>query len=144
MTAPCVLLIDDDAAIAEMMTSVLTEDGYTVVSAARPQDAVRLLVMHGPDGFRLIISDALGPWSADPFIWLDELHQHAVAPVVVSSAHPESLFTGWRARGFAGFLAKPFDIDALTTLVGSLCGAPRARPWHQGATISPSNTVEIV
>lgn len=118
------LIIDDDAAIADMVATSLADDGYAVEATTSTQDALDRLAAHGPDGYCGVISDSFCRPPADPFIWLAELRTRTTAPVIVSSGYPERRFSAWQERGFAAFLAKPFDLDALTALVTSRCGPP--------------------
>lgn len=118
------LVIDDDAAITNMVATALADDGYAVEAVTSTQDALDRLAVHGPDGYCVVISDSFSRPPADPFIWLAELRTRTTAPVIVFSGYPEGLFNAWQARGFAAFLAKPCDIETLTALVSAHCGAP--------------------
>ncbi len=118
MTRRPLLLVEDDAAIAEVVVEVLAEEGYAVQTAGSPAAARRLLALR-PDGYALVLSDSFVQPPADPFTWLEEVRGHTAAPVVIFSAHAESLFTGWQDRGFAGLLPKPFDLDTLLALVAA-------------------------
>lgn len=92
-------------------------------AATSSRDALARFAAHGPDGYCAVISDSFSRPPADPFIGLAELRARTTAPVIVSSGYAEGRFSGWQARGFAAFLAKPFDIEALTALVAACCGA---------------------
>jgi len=74
--APCVLVVDDDAEIAAMMTAALEEEGYTVATAsggaavplaAETQPAMVLLdlMMPGVDGFEVLRSLRAEPSTRD-------------------------------------------------------------------------------
>lgn len=55
-----VLLVEDDAAVCNLVHAVLTSHGYTVVCPDRPQDAERVFEQHG-GRFDLLLSDVVMP-----------------------------------------------------------------------------------
>jgi two-component system, cell cycle sensor histidine kinase and response regulator CckA len=55
-----VFLVEDDAAVCDLIRAVLTSHGYTVVCPARPQDAEQVFEKHGED-FDLLLSDVVMP-----------------------------------------------------------------------------------
>jgi CheY-like chemotaxis protein len=64
MTAPrgqeSILLVEDEAAILDMATMILTEQGYTVLSANTPAEAIRLANEHVGE-ICLLITDVIMP-----------------------------------------------------------------------------------
>jgi DNA-binding NtrC family response regulator len=119
------LLVEDDAAIAQVVVDLLADEGFAVQTAGSAAEAQRLLALR-PEGYALVLSDSFVQPPADPFTRLEEVRSHTTAPVVIVSAHAASLFTGWQDRGFAGLLPKPFDLDTLLDLVAALL--PLAQP----------------
>jgi signal transduction histidine kinase len=81
--APAILVVDDDSGIRDVVSFVLSDEGYTVVQAANGEIALSLIRERPPD---LILSDAMMPemdgfdlcrqvranpdWSHIPFIFL--------------------------------------------------------------------------
>ena len=129
-----ILLVEDEPAIATLVQEALREAGHRVVVAPTLDDALTALT-----GVRyaLILADTAGDdrvVCGDPWATLDELRRAAgSAPVVIFTAHQPSLFANWPARGFAGFIAKPFDLDDLMAQVadylrGQAPGRPTRRP----------------
>ena len=55
-----VLLVEDDAAVCDLIRAVLSSHGYTVVCPTRPQDAEQVFERHGGD-FDLLLSDVVMP-----------------------------------------------------------------------------------
>jgi len=129
-----ILLVEDEPSIAALVQEALREAGHRVIVAPTPDDALTALT-----GVRyaLILADTAATetvTSGDPWVSLDQVRRAAgPTPVVIFTAHQPSLFAAWRERGFAGFIAKPFDLDDLVAQVtgylgGQASGVPPARP----------------
>jgi len=122
-TRDTVLVVDDDPAIVALVRDVLRDDGLRVVAVT---DAEAALAALSAIRFALVLCDTLGASS-------DDVESHAGAiraragdtPVVLFSAHNPQSFDHFRARGFAGLIPKPFDIDDLTTVVRRTIGGQR-------------------
>lgn len=107
----CVLVIDDDPAILEVIQIVLEDEGYTVCTddgmqpahyVGHPFDLVLLDIwMRGIDGRTIArqLKDAQHP-----------------AKVILMSAHSDAAQTV-QETDVDGFIAKPFELDELVTLV---------------------------
>jgi two-component system response regulator GlrR len=120
-----ILVVDDEPTILELVGEALTEDGFRVTLAA---DLVGALDALDRERFDLVLADALAGSAADFTLdeWpaLDTLRDRAApARVVVFSAHPARHFAAASERGFAGFVAKPFDLDTLVASLNSYLAA---------------------
>ena len=115
-----ILVIDDDYAMIELLTSLLSDEGYVVRAAP-----------DGPSGL-LALSEAtpgmvLLDWMM-PFMRGDEVLRriresaNATVPVVVLSANADGRTL--LAQGADAFLAKPFDLDELLDCVAHYIPAP--------------------
>ncbi|MCA1599405.1 MAG: response regulator, partial [Chloroflexi bacterium] len=51
-----VLLVENDATIAELFVTILRDEGYAVERAATPRTTLALLAEHGPGAFDLVLS----------------------------------------------------------------------------------------
>ena len=60
MKSSLILLVDDEAAILEIGTFILTQQGYTVLTAASPAKALVLSQEH-PGSIDLLITDIIMP-----------------------------------------------------------------------------------
>jgi FixJ family two-component response regulator len=110
---PVVAVVDDDPRLLESIEDLLESAGY----AARSYPSAGALLLGGLAELDLLITD-IGMPGMDGF----ELRE------VVRAARPELpvfMITGRheiadqdRARGVAGFFAKPFDADVLLATVG--------------------------
>jgi len=117
-----ILVVEDDADIAEAMVAILEGEGYAVVHASDGEEALRVL----RDGLRpsLIVLDLLMPrmdglqfrrvQQSDPNI--------SRVPVVVVSG-VAYMVNEIRSMGVARWFQKPVDVDALLGAVSDLCAA---------------------
>jgi two-component system OmpR family response regulator len=114
MPAICrVLVIEDDAAVGDVVATVLADEGYGVRTASNGRMALSLLSAWPPD---LLVLDLCMP---DMDGWTFRLAQResgfANLPVLVLTAAqvPE----GYHAALDAPVLKKPFDLEDLLTSV---------------------------
>jgi len=115
-----VLIVDNDAALRDLLTHILTEEGYTVEAAVHGIDALKKLDKFHP---RLIILDLALP-AMDGWEFLKVYHEMPglTAPVLAVPAHPVKDMP----QGISGFLPKPFDIMELLRRVQALTSARTA------------------
>ena len=113
-----ILLIDDDQRNIFALSAVLKTRGYTVLSAANIRDAYTIL--EGPAEVHIILMDMMMPdmdgYEAIPLIKNDT--RFASIPVIAVTAQA---MPGDREKSIAagadGYVAKPVDIDLLTTMI---------------------------
>jgi CheY-like chemotaxis protein len=107
---PTVLIVDDEPAIVDLLSQLLEDEGYRVVSAGDGMAALETAQKRRPD---LVIADVMMP-RMDGFTLVDRLAdgEHPV-PVILMSAAVES-----RRQGVP-FIAKPFDLGELLELVNA-------------------------
>ena len=127
---PTVLVIDDEYPILELLSEALGEEGFHIAVAGNLQAALTLL---DRQHFDLVLADSLASFDAAGLnIWgaLERiLERAALSSVIIFSAHPARYFADLRERGFAGYVAKPFDLDILAaTLRGFLTPASGSFP----------------
>jgi DNA-binding NtrC family response regulator len=116
--AATLLIIDPDNAVQDDLRATFAADGHRTIAARSLAEGLTAL-----DAFRidLILVDgasvpAPGDWGA-----LTRLHNAAgPIPIVILSASGAVPFAGYRARGFAGLVAKPGDTDDLSTAIAPL------------------------
>jgi CheY-like chemotaxis protein len=119
--APCVLIVEDDTDVREMMDLLLTSIGYRTVTAPNGAIALERLRQDRPC---MVLLDLMMPvmtgWEfrerqlADP--------QLASIPVLCMSAvyQPEEVKTQLRVK----CLAKPLDFGRLIDEITTTCGRP--------------------
>ncbi|HCI82158.1 MAG TPA: hypothetical protein DHW02_20995 [Ktedonobacter sp.] len=115
-----VLLVEDDPDLRYLMGEVLTDYGYTIISASDGVEGLRLFHQHDTQ-IALIISDMMTPQMSGR-----ELREH------VLQSNPDTRFlfmSGYSADQFRAdfvpgkdmhFLQKPFDLDELAKHVREL------------------------
>ncbi|MGI8586168.1 MAG: response regulator [Chloroflexia bacterium] len=115
-----ILVIDDDEAGREFVISLLTEEGYTVRSAADAYQALDALDAEPPS---LLVLDLMMP-GVSGVEFLSRLRLEPLwegVPVILTSAHP-------RLREIAqdlnvqSALTKPFDITSLMEQITRIIG----------------------
>jgi CheY-like chemotaxis protein len=108
-----ILVVDNDAAIRQMVGSIIELEGYRVVTADNGAAALREIARARPG---LILLDMRMP-EMDGWEFARALRAHpARIPVVVMTAGRDP--DQWaREIGAVDFLAKPFDIDELVSKV---------------------------
>ena len=108
-----VLVVDDDTSILDTVTSILTGEGYDVVSAATGEEALAAVARKQP---RLILLDMRMP-IMDGWAVARALREQGInVPIVVMTA-AESAKRWADEVGAEGYLAKPFGLDDLLATV---------------------------
>jgi len=112
-----VLVVDDDADIREIVTTVLEEDGYHVDTASNGAEGLRVANEHQPDAIILDLTmpvmdgwQFLDAWRARP--------PERRAPVLVLSALRD--WARAMRHGAKAYLSNPFDIETLEATLASV------------------------
>ncbi len=125
MTRPLVLVVDDDPDILEAICDILEAEGYDVARARHGEEALTRVEARRP---ALILLDLMMP-VMDGVAFAQALRLRPTVsdvPIVVISAdgNPQRA----AAVGATGYLAKPFDIEALLAQVAGIARAGAAAP----------------
>ena len=126
-----VLVVEDEFGIMELLDSVLTDEGYRVLTAANGKEGLELLARERP---QLVISDLMMP-VMDGAAMLDAMAADPTSrgiPVVMISSLPETDVAG-RCSGYVTFVRKPFRLFALLEVVDRLLG--QAMSKHLDASV---------
>jgi CheY-like chemotaxis protein len=121
----CVLLIDDDETIRELVSEVLGDEGYGVVAVADAEAGLEAARRSPP---RVVLLDTqASAATADPFVTAYRQGPGPHAPIYLFSATTDAAEVAQRI-GLDGVFAKPFDIESLVDLATRHgCGAtPRS------------------
>lgn len=101
-----VLVIDDDPSVLDLLNSVLSKDGFNVVTASSGEQGIRLAHEKKPDTIILdVIMPGFGGW--DVLIQLREDPNTSAIPVIMTSMEDEKAAT--LANGVPFFIRKPID-----------------------------------
>lgn len=131
-TGQTLLIVDDDAAIRQMLTEILGEEGYVIKAASNGKEALELLdKMPLPSAMvlDLMMPDMRG----------DEFLEKARIRFGRTKLPPVLFLTGSRQGEAAAntveaddFLPKPFDSESLIEHVQHLIGKRASTPprWH--------------
>ena len=116
-----VLIVEDEAPLADLLAALLSEEGYRVVTARDGREGLARLAAERPD---LVLSDIMMPrldgiglcqqMQADP--------AYQAIPLVFMSAAPRALLAD-ECR-YAAFVAKPFDLDQVLDTVTRVLAGP--------------------
>jgi type IV pilus assembly protein PilB len=116
--SPYILVIDDDPAVLDIVTHMLSKRGYTVDTAC---DGIDALMKLGNCTYDLIISDIMMP-NLDGFKMLEMFKLKGVAvPVMFMTAlsDPESELKGFEL-GAVDFIRKPFELGIMAQRIARL------------------------
>lgn len=110
-----ILVVDDEFAIALLLSTVLEDEGYRVFTAANGRQALQRLAENRPD---LVISDLMMPLmdGASMARAIRDDPASAGIPIVMMSGLPEAAVRE-RFDGYQGYLRKPFVDTRLIRLV---------------------------
>jgi CheY-like chemotaxis protein len=110
---PRVVVADDEIHILDLLTSILEDQGYTVISASNGESAYRAVLEHHP---ALVMSDVMMPELRGDELCrrLKQSPTTAAIPVVLVTSLPKTNFDYDCADAF---IAKPFDIVHVEAVV---------------------------
>lgn len=122
----CVLLVEDEPMIREVMAESLQDAGYEVMEVENGDLAVELM-RQPPRVFSILVTDFHMPGKTDGSEVAARVR--AVIPsiaVVIASGRPEVLQSRWQQDHGYKLLKKPYLPSHLVTIVQSMIGPPVA------------------
>ena len=122
----CILVVEDEGDIREMIVDVLRDEGFQIVEAASADAAIELL---GLSSLSLLVTDISLPGHLDGIdLALAARKMRPEIPVVFISGRPAKLVDAARVlKDHAAFLQKPFTFRALIEDIERL--ATREATW---------------
>jgi DNA-binding response OmpR family regulator len=108
-----VLIVEDDASIAALLQQLLRDEGFDVVVAPNGQRALAEAEQATPD---VVLLDLFLPVMDGPEFYREFRKRGYLSHVIVMSASDHGTETA-RALGVTSFLAKPFELDAVTEVI---------------------------
>lgn len=128
-----ILVVDDDAALRDLLTRYLSENGYAVTALADGEEMAQYLAQHSPE---LVILDLMLP-GEDGFSLARRLRSNSAIPIIMLSARGEDIdrIIGLEI-GADDYLAKPFNPRELLARIRAVLRRQRAtQPQAADATI---------
>jgi CheY-like chemotaxis protein len=121
-----ILLVDDEFGIVDILSELLEEEGYRVLTAANGQQGLERVAEVRPD---LVILDVMMP-VLDGMGMLSKLRSDRTyrdLEVIVMSAAPPPKGEQELLSNVSGFLRKPFDLQDLLKMVRLLLDSDEPR-----------------
>lgn len=128
-----ILVVDDESIVVDLLKEMLTNSGYSVVTAGNGREGLKRALDFTPD---VIIADVLMP-EMDGFIFYKELklnQRTSKIPVIILTVRGKMEDT-FRMLGVNGFIVKPYDTANLLSEIEKLVSMSNN---VSGATVSPN------
>jgi DNA-binding NtrC family response regulator len=117
-----ILLVDDDAAIVNVLSQTLKELGYRVTGYTSSRKALQAFTEQ-PSAFDLLITDQVMPDLTGLQLAQAVMTVRADLPILLISGYVETrIVVELRERRMHAFLAKPHGVEELKTAVEALLG----------------------
>ena len=114
---PCILIVDDDPAIREMLGMALTSAGYKILEAGSALEARRIIASQRPD---LVLLDWMLPGQSGYELarQLNKDNSHPTPPIIMLTARgqEEDKIAALEA-GADDYVSKPFSVSELLARV---------------------------
>ncbi len=118
MTAPTILVVDDDPSIRGLVAEMLDLEGYPVHTAANGAEALAAVEQEQP---ALVLLDMRMP-VMDGWAFARETRRRGLALSILVMTAAQNARRWADEISADGYLAKPFDLDDLLRTVGRLTG----------------------
>ena len=116
-----VLVVDDEEAVRQLASRMLTYTGYRAMQASHAREALAALEQD-PAGIHLILTDVKMPGMNGGELGRQVALRWPGKPVLYMSGFASEIFQGGLLDPGAPFLAKPFTQDDLAAKVRALVG----------------------
>lgn len=116
---PRILILDDDSIITDLLSDILTEEGYKVLACNSPKDVLYLARQFLPDLLLLdIMMPELDGFDVCEFFKRDPELRYARIVILTARDDKDTRIKCYKA-GTDTFLSKPFEIDELREVIKS-------------------------
>jgi putative two-component system response regulator len=114
----CVLIVDDEPAVRQLIAGILTKAGHRVVTACSAEEAIAVVER---EDVAVVLTDINMPGSISGLELIDALHARRPSlPIIpVTGSSDEANLQEALDRGAAGFITKPFKAAELRQKVGT-------------------------
>lgn len=131
MTAPRILVVDDDAAVRDVLRTTLARGGHDVLAAASGMEGLVRAQEERPD---LVLLDVMMPgmdgWEVLKLLKLDGATREIPVVIVSVRAEPRDRIRALQ-EGAVDYVAKPFAVEELLAAVAA--ALPRSAAGSGGA-----------
>ncbi|MDI9570868.1 MAG: sigma-54 dependent transcriptional regulator [Pseudomonadota bacterium] len=136
-----ILVIDDDSSIAESLDLYLTEEGYTVYTAATGTDGLNAFVKHAPD---LVILDIRLP-DIDGFTVLEDLREEEenVKVIMITAYHDMDSTIKAMKGGAFDYIHKPINVEELDMAIKKALKTLEMEKKISGLLNEPSRSFKV-
>lgn len=153
--SPTILLVDDEPSITMLCRTILQQAGFSVLDADGSSEALKICTQH-EGAIDLLLTDLILPPPCFQLVsssnQFPHIHGHELAiralrirknlRIILMSGNIDKDLAGYGIRrGSLPFLAKPFELKALVTLVRQVLKAPP--PSIESLTIGPPETPTV-
>jgi DNA-binding response OmpR family regulator len=119
----CILLVEDESLIREIMAESLEDAGYVVIQAATGDEALSV-IQDPPARITALVTDFHMPGEADGADVASCIREKWPGiPVVIASGRPDVLQQAWQARFGYRLLKKPYGPRQLVGMLRDLTPA---------------------
>ena len=153
--SPTILVVDDEPAVTKLCKKILQQAGFSVLDADGSSDALKICTRHKgsidllltdlvlpPPGFQLASSSNQFPHVHGHELAVRALHIRKDLRVVLMSGNIDQDLAGYGIRrGDLPFLPKPFEPQALVTLVQQILQTPP--PSVESLTAGPPEIPKV-
>ncbi len=116
----CILLVEDEFYIRDIVTEYLREAGFEVIEAEDGHKAIQF-VRNPPTNFTILITDLHMPGGMDGFELATETRVILPdLPIVIATGRPDKLEPSWQHKSKHRLLVKPYLPSQLTALIQTL------------------------
>ncbi len=120
--APCILIVDDDAAIRTLLAAVLTREGLEFEVVQNGQEAIDRLTLRNYDA---VLLDLMMPFMTG-FDVIEHMEQHApdqlAKSFIILTAASKRDMKGIEGRAVFRVLRKPFELSELLSSIRECVG----------------------
>ena len=117
------LLVEDDAMFRGLLEEVLDSQGYTVLAASEPREALQMVTARG-EPVELVVTDLVMPgMSGDELVRRLRERQPAVRALLMSGYSDEHLEERVRVDGSLPLMRKPFSTKEFARRVRQMLDA---------------------
>jgi CheY-like chemotaxis protein len=116
----CVLLVEDEDTIRDILAESLQDAGHEVVTAPNGVTAIDL-ISQSPESFSVLVTDFHMPGGLNGWHVAQHIRQHRPRiPVVITSGRPDVFDARWREEFGMTLLCKPYLPSQLVVTIARL------------------------